>query len=194
MDFDDINKLSERLLYEVEAYRREKNINLDRYEYLNTRAFEVSMQILYNKESAGGRTVCSSAGDVKKIAALRQIICSGMESNVTRFAAFVFLFTAYRREKHPNQVRELVEECRDYFGHFRIYLEYDLLSVRNKGVYKEEDVPQLINKCRSVCESNPDNVGATNSAAEVIASLADRGLIDEDQKSQLVNAYIVRME
>ena len=193
MDFSNESALCERLFNEVEEYRKERNFEMERDEYLCTRAFEVSMQELFNRESSGGRTVCTTEKDEEKVAMLKNIISNDGYDITTRFAAFVFLFTAYRREDHPDKVRDLVDDSRMFFRRLKIYPQYDLLSIRNKGVYRKEDVPGLISMCKSVCEDNPDNVGATNAASEIIASLADRYLLDEDDMPEILNEYIARM-
>ena len=194
LDFSSENVLGDRLFDEVEKYRIEHGFEMDRKEYLCTRAFEVSMQNLFNNESRDGRTVCTTEADEEKIAILKNIIESQSDNITTRFAAFVFLFTAYRREDHPDQVRDLVDESRPYFRNLKIYPEYDLLSIRNKGIYRKEDVPRYLSMCRSVCEENPTNVGATNAACEIVASLAERYLLDEDERPELLEEYIQRMK
>ena len=137
MDFSNESALCERLFNEVEEYRKERNFEMERDEYLCTRAFEVSMQELFNRESSGGRTVCTTEKDEEKVAMLKNIIGNDGYDITTRFAAFVFLFTAYRREDHPDKVRDLVDDSRIYFRRLKIYPQYDLLSIRNKGVYRK---------------------------------------------------------
>jgi len=131
----------------------------------------------YNTQSDDGRTICSYEEDKRNIETLKKIIRNKDQEMYVRFSAFVFLFTAYRREDHPNAVRELVLSNCETFGELPVYLQYELLSYTNQGAFTMYEAKGKIDQCNILCESLGDNVGAINAASEVIATYSEHDIL-----------------
>lgn len=183
IDFTKKDLVVERLKYEISSYKKRLGelapdlSSLDIDSYVDTRAFEVSMLEFYNTQSTNGRTICSDKDDTKNVDVLNEIINDKNLEMYVRFGAFVFLFTAYRREDHPNAVFNLVRENIGTFKKIEVYPQYELLSYTNQGKFQLPDVKDKINRCEKLCEKLGDNIGVINAASEIVATYAEYDLL-----------------
>ncbi len=139
-----------------------------------SRYFETTILDMYDKTTSGRYTICSRIEDQYKVKILQDIIEDDTLDTHTRFGAFIFLFTAYRRENHPIKLAEIVTRYQVLFDNIAIFNQYVLLSLSYVGEFERTKVNEYLDICESLVANNPKNIGAVNAACEVIVSLCEQ--------------------
>lgn len=165
-------------------------------EYVNVRMFEHEILLLYKSYTEKDRKICH----VEDEKILKDMIKDKEIGKNVQFGIFLFLVTSYRREDHPDDVKSVVDKYKIEFSGFYICPQYELLAYTNVGIFEEKDVDRYIGDCKRLLEDvrknnkhendfENYNSGAINAIAEVVASFAERQILQERDKP-LIKEYI----